>query len=178
MVCEIEGDGRDCCGAISLEGAGECSVDVARARLCHRRSCAPAEGVEGVKLTEPAVILRPLLADTDDASLRPAELGGQAAVSRHVEERAPVRAEAAHVQLTAGRHEGVAGARADISDRAVVQELRIDRLHVHHRGSEEVRLLGGGLEELRLVRAHRPDLAVDHDSNNGNPLETGAGAVS
>ena len=58
MVCEIEGDGRDCCGAISLEGAGECSVDVARARLRHRRSCAPAEGVEGVKLTAAAVILR------------------------------------------------------------------------------------------------------------------------
>ena len=58
VVCEIEGDGRDCCGAISLEGAGECSVDVARARLRHRRSCAPAEGVEGVKLTAAAVILR------------------------------------------------------------------------------------------------------------------------
>ena len=54
----LEGDGRDCCGAISLEGAGECSVDVARARLRHRRSCAPAEGVEGVKLTAAAVILR------------------------------------------------------------------------------------------------------------------------
>jgi hypothetical protein len=58
VVCEIEGDGRDCCGAISLEDAGECSVDVARARLRNRRSCAPAEGVEGVKLTAAAVILR------------------------------------------------------------------------------------------------------------------------
>ena len=38
VVCEIEGDGRDCCGAISLEGAGECSVDLARARLRDRRS--------------------------------------------------------------------------------------------------------------------------------------------
>jgi hypothetical protein len=57
-VREIEGDGRDCCGAISLEGAGECSVDVARARLLDRRSCAPAEEVEGVKLTAAAAILR------------------------------------------------------------------------------------------------------------------------
>jgi hypothetical protein len=38
VFCEIEGDGRDCCGAISLEGAGECSVDVARARLRDRES--------------------------------------------------------------------------------------------------------------------------------------------
>ena len=34
----LEGDGRDCCGAISLEGAGECSVDLARARLRDRHS--------------------------------------------------------------------------------------------------------------------------------------------
>jgi hypothetical protein len=56
IVCEIEGDRRDCCGAICVEGAGEYSVDVARARLRDRRSCAPAEGVEGVKLTAAAVI--------------------------------------------------------------------------------------------------------------------------
>ena len=52
----LEGDGRGCCGAISLEGAGECSVDLARARLRDRRS--RTEGVEGVKLTAAAVILR------------------------------------------------------------------------------------------------------------------------
>ena len=52
----LEGDGRDCCGAISLEGAGECSVDLARARLRNRRS--RTEGVEGVKLTAAPVILR------------------------------------------------------------------------------------------------------------------------
>ena len=33
VVCEIEGDRGDCCGAICVEDAGECSVDVARARL-------------------------------------------------------------------------------------------------------------------------------------------------
>ena len=52
----LEGDGRGCCGAISLEGAGECSVDLARARLRDRRS--RTEGVEGVKLTTAPVILR------------------------------------------------------------------------------------------------------------------------
>ena len=52
----LEGDGRDCCGAISLEGAGECSVDLARTRLRDRRS--RTEKVEGVKLTEAPVILR------------------------------------------------------------------------------------------------------------------------
>ena len=52
----LEGDGRDCCGAISLKGAGECSVDLARARLRDRRS--RTEGVEGVKLTAAPVILR------------------------------------------------------------------------------------------------------------------------
>ncbi len=41
----LEGDGRDCCGAISLEGAGKCSVDLARARLRDWRS--RTEGVEG-----------------------------------------------------------------------------------------------------------------------------------
>ena len=55
----LEGDGRDCCGAISLEGAGECSVEVARARLRDRRS--RAEGVEGVKLTAAAGVIGCLL---------------------------------------------------------------------------------------------------------------------
>ncbi len=52
----LEGDRRGCCGAISLEGAGECSVDLARACLRDRRS--RTEGVEGVKLTTAPVILR------------------------------------------------------------------------------------------------------------------------